>query len=324
MMETKLWLYLCVLLLFHSGSAEHDGDHGAVHAAAHSDVSTKASPAVSVPDLSLDSVNAHLNDSATSTNGTEGLTNNASTDEETTIMTSNDEKSAHTTNESPSELPVVTAESHSSPSHPPAIISTTDVAHTSSVDVPNIPPTSPDYNVSHNTTPPLSDSTINLGKQTGNPGPTAPPTSAPAPETPIATSGNQSRSTSGSGSISPQEPSGSHTSSSPSDLHTEVTGDAQPWSSSTLSNSPSLQAKTHGDNPSQLNVGEDPTVRHDSPKLDPLLAGLVSAFIITAVIFTLLVFLKLRRRDNRPEFRRLQDLPMDDMMEDTSLTMYSY
>ena len=49
---------------------------------------------------------------------------------------------------------------------------------------------------------------------------------------------------------------------------------------------------------------------HNTPTLDPLLAGLVSAFIITAVIITLLLFLKLRRRDNRPEFRRLQDLPM--------------
>lgn len=52
------------------------------------------------------------------------------------------------------------------------------------------------------------------------------------------------------------------------------------------------------------------TIQHESPTLDPLLAGLVSAFIITAVIITLLLFLKLRRRDNRPEFRRLQDLPM--------------
>lgn len=49
---------------------------------------------------------------------------------------------------------------------------------------------------------------------------------------------------------------------------------------------------------------------HESPTLDPLLAGLVIAFIVTAVIITLLLFLKLRRRDNRPEFRRLQDLPM--------------
>lgn len=42
----------------------------------------------------------------------------------------------------------------------------------------------------------------------------------------------------------------------------------------------------------------------------PLLAGLVSVFIVTAAIITLLLFIKLRRRDQRPEFRRLQDLPM--------------
>lgn len=70
------------------------------------------------------------------------------------------------------------------------------------------------------------------------------------------------------------------------------------------------------------NVGEQ--MVHEGPTLDPLLAGLVSAFIIAAVIITLLLFLKLRRRDSRPEFRRLQDLPMDDMMEDTPLSMYSY
>lgn len=73
---------------------------------------------------------------------------------------------------------------------------------------------------------------------------------------------------------------------------------------------------------SEQNVGEE--MVHEGPTLDPLLAGLVSAFIIAAVIITLLLFLKLRRRDSRPEFRRLQDLPMDDMMEDTPLSMYSY
>lgn len=52
------------------------------------------------------------------------------------------------------------------------------------------------------------------------------------------------------------------------------------------------------------------TILHQTPTLDPLLAGLVSAFIITAVILTLLLFLKLRGRNSRPEFRRLQDLPM--------------
>lgn len=78
----------------------------------------------------------------------------------------------------------------------------------------------------------------------------------------------------------------------------------------------------NGVSPSKLNVREE--IVHEGPTLDPLLAGLVSAFIIAAVIITLLLFLKLRRRDSRPEFRRLQDLPMDDMMEDTPLSMYSY
>lgn len=52
------------------------------------------------------------------------------------------------------------------------------------------------------------------------------------------------------------------------------------------------------------------TMVQKSPTLDPLLASLVSAFIITAVIIILLLLLKLRRRQNRPEFHRLQDLPM--------------
>ncbi|XP_056133479.1 mucin-2-like isoform X2 [Lampris incognitus] len=97
---------------------------------------------------------------------------------------------------------------------------------------------------------------------------------------------------------------------------------APPELTSAPASNPSAQAKAHADIPSQLNVGGD--VGHETPTLDPLLAGLVSAFIITAVIITLLLFLKLRRRDNQPEFRRLQDLPMDDMMEDTPLSMYSY
>ncbi|XP_032428538.1 uncharacterized protein YMR317W-like [Xiphophorus hellerii] len=62
----------------------------------------------------------------------------------------------------------------------------------------------------------------------------------------------------------------------------------------------------------------------DSPRLDPLLVGLVSAFIIAAIVITLLLFLKFRRRQSGPQFHRLQDLPMDDMMEETPLSMYSY
>ncbi|KAL1022529.1 hypothetical protein UPYG_G00028890 [Umbra pygmaea] len=89
-------------------------------------------------------------------------------------------------------------------------------------------------------------------------------------------------------------------------------------SNTSSANSTSSQTKTLVGNPSQLNVANA-----GQPALDPLLAGLVSAFIVTAAIIALLLFLKLRRQNQRPEFRRLQELPMDDM-EDTPLSMYSY
>ncbi|XP_016138416.1 cadherin-related family member 5-like isoform X2 [Sinocyclocheilus grahami] len=88
----------------------------------------------------------------------------------------------------------------------------------------------------------------------------------------------------------------------------------------TASSSP-VQAKAHPDTPSALNVGD-----HDNSKAstDPLLAGLVSAFVIVAAIVSVLIFLKFRHTNDGPEFRRLQDLPMDDMLEDAPLSMYSY
>ncbi|XP_056459353.1 mucin-2-like [Gadus chalcogrammus] len=89
-------------------------------------------------------------------------------------------------------------------------------------------------------------------------------------------------------------------------------------SSTTTSSNSSTQTEAHANTPSPLSV------EVTEKAVDPLVAGLVSAFIATAVVITLLLFLKLRRRDNRPQFHRLQDLPMDDMMEDTPLSMYSY
>ncbi|XP_016138415.1 cadherin-related family member 5-like isoform X1 [Sinocyclocheilus grahami] len=75
----------------------------------------------------------------------------------------------------------------------------------------------------------------------------------------------------------------------------------------TASSSP-VQAKAHPDTPSALNVGD-----HDNSKAstDPLLAGLVSAFVIVAAIVSVLIFLKFRHTNDGPEFRRLQDLPME-------------
>ncbi|XP_048833584.1 mucin-5AC-like [Brienomyrus brachyistius] len=102
--------------------------------------------------------------------------------------------------------------------------------------------------------------------------------------------------------------------------------DPQPTPRSSES-SPGLSTQTQlpRDGHSRLTVKDKEEDTHGlQPPLDPLLAGLVSVFILTAVIITLLLFLKFRRRNNQPEFRRLQDLPMDDMMEDAPLSMYSY
>ncbi|XP_032387158.1 uncharacterized protein si:ch73-344o19.1 isoform X2 [Etheostoma spectabile] len=84
---------------------------------------------------------------------------------------------------------------------------------------------------------------------------------------------------------------------------------------------------THREVPSELNVGDEelkgPRYRSSSP-LDPLLAGLLSVFIVTTAIVFIVLFLKFRQRTNHPEFHRLQDLPMDDLMEDTPLSRYTY
>lgn len=52
---------------------------------------------------------------------------------------------------------------------------------------------------------------------------------------------------------------------------------------------------------------------------------IVSVFTIMVVMVVVVVgFHRYKKRNSRTEFRRLQDLPMDDMMEDTPLSLYSY
>ncbi|XP_039340885.1 mucin-2-like [Mauremys reevesii] len=57
---------------------------------------------------------------------------------------------------------------------------------------------------------------------------------------------------------------------------------------------------------------------------NPLVIGVISMFVVMVGILALVGFLRYRQRHSRMEFRRLQDLPMDDMMEDTPLSLYSY
>ncbi|XP_022049204.1 mucin-17-like isoform X2 [Acanthochromis polyacanthus] len=115
---------------------------------------------------------------------------------------------------------------------------------------------------------------------------------------------------------------------------TAPTSTTQPQSESLTTVSPQTSTPgrapagpTHQEVPSELNVGDEglkrPHYRSSSP-LDPLLAGLLSVFIVTTAVVFVVLFLKFRQRTNHPEFHRLQDLPMDDLMEDTPLSRYSY
>ncbi|XP_060784785.1 uncharacterized protein si:ch73-344o19.1 isoform X2 [Neoarius graeffei] len=81
--------------------------------------------------------------------------------------------------------------------------------------------------------------------------------------------------------------------------------------------------KKNQDGSSELDVGDEDKVPSPSP-LDPLLAGLISIFIISTAVLSIVLFLKLRQHSGHPEFHRLQDLPMDDLLEDTPLSRYSY
>ncbi|KAK3546257.1 hypothetical protein QTP70_025173, partial [Hemibagrus guttatus] len=88
---------------------------------------------------------------------------------------------------------------------------------------------------------------------------------------------------------------------------------------------PASLAKENQDGPSELDVGDEDSDKGPSPSpLDPLLAGLISIFIISTALLSIVLFLKFRQQSGHPEFHRLQDLPMDDLMEDTPLSRYSY
>ncbi|XP_046707870.1 uncharacterized protein si:ch73-344o19.1 [Silurus meridionalis] len=77
--------------------------------------------------------------------------------------------------------------------------------------------------------------------------------------------------------------------------------------------------------PSELDVGDEDLDRVPSPSpLDPLLAGLISIFIISTAMLSIMLFLKFRQQSSHPEFHRLQDVPMDDLLEDTPLSRHSY
>ncbi|XP_061593822.1 mucin-2-like [Cololabis saira] len=332
MMETKLLAALCALLVLSLGSADHhegNPDAGSPTSASNieEDIEKEKngeSPSRElVPDPGPDSSGHAQNNSdinppfnATSNTTAENLTvtitpreENATTVSPVTAVSHENESS---TTQPPSQPPAVPSESHSSTPHPVSV--TTALTTPSS------------NNSKSNHSGPVS--TTKQPTETEAPSSTS--TQTPEEQKPETSSATTATTTALSGSASSAGSSHTPTASQPSTITSQsstipLTSTEAHLKASTTSASPSgtsIQARTHPGSPSQLNMGGDSA--HGPTTLDPLLAGLVSAFILTAVVITLLLFLKLRRRNNRPEFRRLQDLPMDDMMEDTPLSMYSY
>ncbi|XP_078264575.1 uncharacterized protein LOC144598368 [Rhinoraja longicauda] len=84
------------------------------------------------------------------------------------------------------------------------------------------------------------------------------------------------------------------------------------------------QSGDRADNAKKM-VNGKPISNPSQNKVDPLVIGMITVFFIIIGIVSLLGFLKYRQRVHQPEFRRLHELPMDDMMEeDTPLSLYSY
>ncbi|XP_055022491.1 uncharacterized protein LOC129412565 [Boleophthalmus pectinirostris] len=78
----------------------------------------------------------------------------------------------------------------------------------------------------------------------------------------------------------------------------------------TTGGSQGIMRPTHQEIPSQLNVGSEDFKGNGHSSLDPLLAGLLSMFIVTTAVIFVVLFLKFRHQNSNPEFHRLQDLPM--------------
>ncbi|XP_049583344.1 uncharacterized protein [Syngnathus scovelli] len=310
-MEVRTCIYLGALFLLHVGSADHGNEHTTQPPPERDLNLTSNLPPIIVP--------KNTNSTSSSGNGTTTEwevaiatpqpTRGNTTDMEVISTTSIPESSTNLTNDViPSASPTLTTQAAADTTSPQIPSNKTDI-NTTSHHSPGSLPVS--------TTPSSRTSPVE----------THPPTSPPLPRitsnnTPLTTQQSTTPTTTHTTTKILTTSSTSRTTtltllqmtSSESPLHTSI----PPLGLTTT------QTKLHPDTPSQLNVKGETVMVHDSPKLDPLLAGLVSAFIISAAVITLLLFLKLRRRDNRPEFRRLQDLPMDDMMEETPLSMYSY
>uniref|UniRef100_A0A1A7YHP9 Uncharacterized protein n=1 Tax=Iconisemion striatum TaxID=60296 RepID=A0A1A7YHP9_9TELE len=286
-METKLWIALCALLVC-SVYCEYDENTGLA-------VPLKNGSSPNITGHEQKNSNNTNSFSSNSTSGNETISvppkpmNNNGTDSPSGPLVPH--KTQTSTPAPVSNHSIVYTTSHST------IDNTTNVIFTSPTSAPETkPPPSTHTTLNHfNITASSKQST-----QTGKFSPTTVPIniSTAAAASPTAAPRNGS---------SPK----------PSTTHPPAVSRVQPTTSP-----PNIASSSKTKiNPERSNIGGNTAVAPDSPAFNPLLAGLVSAFVVTAIIITLLLFLKLRRRQSGPAFRRLQEVPMDDM-EETPL--YSY
>ncbi|XP_034635844.1 mucin-2-like [Trachemys scripta elegans] len=165
-----------------------------------------------------------------------------------------------------------------------------------------------------------------LGPTTGNPEPTA---GNPEPTPQTAQENATEESTAGPTTVPAAMTTGSTPATTTPSTTTVTPRASSPNRAATTAVGQSSTDPVH-EKASVLDVGDDDGQDLPSSAVagamgaDPLVIGVISMFVVMVGILALVGLLRYRQRHSRMEFRRLQDLPMDDMMEDTPLSLYSY
>ncbi|XP_014910334.1 putative protein TPRXL [Poecilia latipinna] len=308
MMEAKLLFALCALLLVNMRSA---GEAANATTVQKPEPTKSGNSVTQLPSVAPAASNLSTEPGTNKTNMTGTFSASAP---HTNQSSSNHSTALH--DAPPSSAPSTSSDQNKTSSPTPV---STPIA-TMTPAAPNA--TSPN-STAPNATAPNATSPNATAPNATSPNATAPNATSPNATSPNATSPNATApNATASNATAPNATSSRGITISQPSTNTKQSSYATTKPSPVTTTAPLNITSTHSGSSSQLTMQGSNS--HDSPGLDPLLVGLVSAFVITAIVITLLLFLKFRRRQSGPRFHRLQDLPMDDMMEETPLSMYTY
>ncbi|XP_029474796.1 mucin-19-like isoform X2 [Rhinatrema bivittatum] len=154
------------------------------------------------------------------------------------------------------------------------------------------------------------------------PGPAAPGGTAASPATPLDTKGRtgtrgstQTEVTAFGTSGTPAPKGESSTATAPSPAAKDG-----PTESKALTEQEERPIQDPGDSETEVSGSS----RSSGISSEPLMVAVISVFVIVLGILALVGFLRYKQRHKQTEFHRLQDLPMDDIMEESPLALYSY